>query len=414
MFEDKAVAIASGGEVTQGFGEVALRQQSETAASAVAERERAALQAKYIMAERRPRDVERFRLRLVADCKRPGFAEVAKYSRPVGGGNTAEGPSIRFVEAALRAYGNTSAEVSTVFDNERLRILRVTVIDYEVNTGYSIEIPVAKAVEKRGDNKGNPPTGRTVISSRINSAGHATYLVEATEDEVIVRQAALVSKAIRTQGLRILPGDIVEEAMGVVEATLQNPGEDRAKTIRTMIDAFAEQLNIGLEQLREWNEGRDLMTLNGKQIAELKKIGAAIREGHARWEDFMEAKDPAGSVEAAEAVKEARLAALRGNRVTTTTTAANVVNSGGGKPSGSAETEARTDQPATSAAGTESGAPASFATVEQVEQIKEILNKRGLDVAAFFKSCSITDSAKVPANMVDTLIAMAKAAKVSK
>lgn len=379
MEDNQALALASGGQVTQGFGEVALRGQAETASSAVAAREQAALQARYIMAMRQPRDIERFRSRILQDCQRYTFAEVAKYCRPVGGGKNAEGPSIRFAEAALRAYGNASAEVSTVFDNDKLRILRVVVVDYETNTGYATDIPVAKAVEKRGERDGKPPKGRTVISQRTNSYGDQTYLIEATEDELLVRQAALVSKAIRTQALRILPGDIVEEAMGQVERTLEaGPRNvDPKAAMRAMIDAFGT-IGVTVDDLRQWSGGRELAALSPRELSTLRKAYSGIKEGMATWADFMESKDPSGTADDAEKIKADKLAALRGTTVTQAKE--QVVNSGGGSPSGEEKVTTSTEQPAVVTTGTV-GAPApesKWITRDQVNLMVEAMAKRKL------------------------------------
>jgi hypothetical protein len=76
---DLMVRPANGAAITtQGFAETAIKPYSETAASAIAAREEAEIQARYIMALRRPRDTENFRVALLKECKRPGFAEKAE------------------------------------------------------------------------------------------------------------------------------------------------------------------------------------------------------------------------------------------------------------------------------------------------------------------------------------------------
>jgi hypothetical protein len=57
----------------------------ETAASAVATQARAMVEARFTIALARPRDVSQFRARLLKDCERPGFADVAIYQLPRGG-----------------------------------------------------------------------------------------------------------------------------------------------------------------------------------------------------------------------------------------------------------------------------------------------------------------------------------------
>ena len=78
---------------------------------------KATIQARYIVAMQRPRDIDDFRVRMLKHAKRPGFAALAEYAKPVGGGKV-RGMSIRFVEAALREYGNVIPEVVSVYDDD--------------------------------------------------------------------------------------------------------------------------------------------------------------------------------------------------------------------------------------------------------------------------------------------------------
>ena len=66
----------------------------ETAGTVLAAQAKAQIEARYIMAERHPRDLDIVRAKLIKECKRPGFAAVARYLKPIGRG--VEGPSIRF------------------------------------------------------------------------------------------------------------------------------------------------------------------------------------------------------------------------------------------------------------------------------------------------------------------------------
>src|SRR3954464_1839255 len=96
----------------------------ETSSSAIAAREKASVEARFIMAANRPRDFETSRRRLVDACKRPGFAAMARYSKPVGR-ERIEGLSIRFAEEARVLWGNMDVTVLLVFDDDMRRIYRV-------------------------------------------------------------------------------------------------------------------------------------------------------------------------------------------------------------------------------------------------------------------------------------------------
>lgn len=312
----------SGSElVRQEFGATEMQQVHETAAAAVAAREQAAVQARYIMAMQRPRNVEQFRKRLMDMCLKPEFAKKAEYAKPVGKKwNAAKGveeeqfiygPSIRFVEAALQAYGNVLPQTATVFDNPMARISRVSVTDLEANITYEAEVVIAKTVERKGFEKGKrgsgqwePPKGRVVISERVNSYGDPTYVVVATNDEIMSKQNALLSKALRTNALRLLPPDVVEEAIRLARQTVANKdAQDPDAAKREILDYFATQ---GVEPVDiEAYLGKSISKpLLPAEIARLRSIYKAVSSGETTWEEIMAAKEDSGSEELAKETRE--------------------------------------------------------------------------------------------------------------
>ena len=351
---------AIAGEVTrQEFGVQQIEKRAETASTAVAAREQAAVNALFIMAERHPRNIERFRLAMLDECKRPTFSAVARYGKPVGkekDRDTGEwvekkvhGPSIRFIESAIRNFRNLSPEVFTVFDSPDLRIVRVTVTDLESVIRYASEIQVEKHVERRGQKKGNTtvaPEGRDVVGERVNTYGDKVFIVRATEDEVLVKQNALVSKAIRTQAQRLLPGDIVEECMRMV-VTVQEAADksDPEASMRKILDAFHD-LNVEPTDLEAW-AGKPLDRLQPKQMQELREIYAAIRDGELDWDQVM-ANVTTGSTDDQKKAQADKLNALRKPPSNQPTTDAKA----GHKTTADAQSEAATKGPASSATGT--------------------------------------------------------------
>jgi hypothetical protein len=266
----------------------------DTAASAVAAQAKALVEARYIMAIRRPRDMDAVRQKMLKECARPSFAAVARYVKPIGGDRSKwpAGPSIRFAEAAVRHMTNITVETITVYDDREKRIVRVMVTDLEANVPYSQDVTIAKTIERRKKKDGD-----TVISTRTNSYGDTVYILEATDDDIANKQQALISKAIRTQGLRLVPGDIIDECMDQVLVTQnQQDAEDPDAARRKIIDAFATQ-GVTAEQLKEYL-GHQGATLSPKETSDLRALYAAIRDGEATWRDVMdkrEAKAPAAS-----------------------------------------------------------------------------------------------------------------------
>jgi hypothetical protein len=277
----------------------------DTAATAVAAQAKALVEARYIMALRRPRDMDVVRERMLKECARPSFAAVARYVKPIGKDKTKwpSGPSIRFAEAAVRNMGNVTVETMTVYDDREKRIVRVTVTDLEANVPYSQDVTITKTIERRQKKEGD-----TVVSTRTNSYGDTVYILEATDDDIVNKQQALISKAIRTQGLRLIPGDIVDECMEQVLVTQANSDAadpDIAK--RKLFDAFVQQ-GVRADQLKEYI-GHDASTLTPRELSELRALYAAIRDGEATWRDVMDQR--AAAVAAASEARTASLDAVR-------------------------------------------------------------------------------------------------------
>lgn len=275
-------APKAGETVRQEFGASQVARTGETAATAVAAQARAAIESRYVMALQRPRDIDLARVTLLKSCERPRFAEVARYLKPIGKG--VEGPSIRLAEEAARCMTNIAVEITTIYDDERRRIIRVSATDLEANLSQSTDVSIPKTVERNKIQDGD-----VVISQRKGSNGQTVYTRVATDDEILNTVNGLASKALRTNILRLVPADILEEAMEQVYATLANrsaadPDADRKR----MVDSFAG-LNIMPNRLKEYL-GHDLDVTTPAEILILRGIYTAIKDGEATWAEVMDNK----------------------------------------------------------------------------------------------------------------------------
>lgn len=265
-----------------------LDTQHETAVAAASSQAKAATEARYLVALHRPRNLETVRVRLLDSCRRPGFAATAKYSKPIGGGRVI-GASIRFAEEAARCLTNLLIETPTRFDSAEKRVVSVLVTDLESNLSYAGDITLDKVVERKTLRKGQVP-----LSQRVNSQGEVTYLVEATEDELLTKQGAAVSKHIRNGVLRVLPSDILEEALAQVDATLRNEdARDPAEARRKIVDAFYG-LGVSPDQLAEYL-GHAIEQMQPAKVMELRTIYAALKDGETTWAAVMEMRDGNGN-----------------------------------------------------------------------------------------------------------------------
>ena len=266
----------------------------DPAAFAAAEAAKARIQAGYIMAKWDPRNIDQARDRILRACRRPAFAEKAEYSKPVGK-SYIKGPSIRLAETALREWGNVLTETQVVYEDDLIRRVKVFCTDLETNMTFSKEIQVGKTVERK-----KPAPDREIVGERTNTQGEKVYVVRATEDELANKEAAQVSKAIRNEDLRLIPTDIIEDALDAARATLRTrDAQDPDAAKKKLLDAFSA-IGVKPRDIQEFL-GHPTDQLQPAELEELRTMYAAIRDGEAKWSDFMAAKDKQGGAETAQA-----------------------------------------------------------------------------------------------------------------
>jgi len=265
-------------------GSTATLAATETASAYVAAQAKAVVEARYIMALQRPRQWDQVRQDMLRECRRPSFAnnKSAYYRKPIGDG--VEGLGIRFVEVALRCMTNVLVETTMIFEDEAKEIHRVSVTDLESNLTYPLDVRVTKTVERS-----KPSDDGSYISVRKNSYGRNVYTVPATDDDLLNKRAAQISKAIRTLGLRIIPGDLQDEAEAIIKAIrLDEAARDPDTERKRIADAFGE-IGVKAADLTEYL-GHSLDTCSPAELVNLRGIYGAIRDGELSWKSVMENK----------------------------------------------------------------------------------------------------------------------------
>jgi len=264
----------------------------ETASTAIAAQAKAMVESRYIMAMRNPRNWDQVRLDLVKECRRPSFAnnKSAYYVKPIGQG--VEGLGIRFVEVALRCMKNVLVETTMIFEDEGKEVHRVSVTDLEANITYPLDVRVSKTVERS-----KPMDDGSFISMRLNSYKKPVYTVPANDDDLLNKRGALISKAIRTIGLRIIPGDMCDEAEEIIKAIrLDKAAKDPDSERKKIIDAF-DGIGVSAMDLAEYL-GHGIEKCSPAQIVNLRGIYGAIKDGEATLATVMENKASQGPGEA--------------------------------------------------------------------------------------------------------------------
>lgn len=253
----------------------------ETASTAVAAQAKAMIESRYIMAMRNPRNMDLVRQELLRECRRPAFAnnKSALYNKPIGRG--VEGLGIRFVEVALRCMRNVLSESTMLYADDEREIHRVTVTDLETNTTWPMDIAVNKTVERS-----RPAEDGSYISVRKNSSGRDVYTVPANDDDLLNKRLALISKALRTAGLRIIPGDLQDEAEEIIrsvrlDSAARDPGAERKR----ITDAFGE-MGVNAADLTEYL-GHPIAACTPPELVDLRGLYGALRDGEATWATVM-------------------------------------------------------------------------------------------------------------------------------
>lgn len=238
---------------------------------------------RYEVARDTPRNWQKVRELMLAECGRPAFAEAARYVLPRGRIDV-EGFSIRFAEMAIRRAGNIEMECDIVHDDAGQRVLRIRAIDLETNASFPAVAVIQKTVERKKLRK-----GQQAISERANSSGIMVFTVRADEGELLMKQQAHLSKALRTAGLRLIPGDILDECETKLRQTIASiDAQDPQAQARRLFDSFG-QMGVGKADLKRF---LGHATATAEDMDKLRGVYTAMREG-VTWAEI---QDQAGVV----------------------------------------------------------------------------------------------------------------------
>ena len=273
-------------------GALAIPQQAELATSQVAEMARAQIESQFAIAIRRPRNEDSAREKLLKDCQRPSFCAEeggAIYRLPFKNdtGKPVEGLSIRFAEAAARAWGNLLVRSQVIFDDGKRRNVHITGTDLETNTTIEAEVLVDLVVLRK-----YPDDTRELLGVRTNSKGQQNYIYPADERESAQLTASATSKGLRGVILRLIPGWLQDECIDEIYATMATKdAEDPDAARHKLLDAFAD-VGVTAEQVAQY-VGHGLGSLVPAELKDLRALYVAIRDGETTWQAVLASKGQA-------------------------------------------------------------------------------------------------------------------------
>lgn len=279
----------------KGLGTEAERS-AELAQAAAASAEKTFIESAYVMAIKFPRDEAFAEERINNICQDYDFAIRALYKKPVSSKKNekgewekvcVEGLSIRFAEEMIRLWGNVWLKTGVKSDDAHRRVVNITVTDLEARLVAQEDILVEKKVERRNSKD------RQIIDERVNSNGDRVFVVVATEDEVLIKQKALESKARRDLILDLIPASIRARVQALILETIKAGIKKNPQAAKkTIVEVFAE-LKITVQQLEKYL-GCEIFKATPEQIADLRSVWTAIKDGQAKWEDFENKKTKPG------------------------------------------------------------------------------------------------------------------------
>ena len=226
-------------------------------------------QGKLVIAKRFPRDEVEAYAKAMEACQRPTMAAKAFYSFPRGG-QTVEGPTIRFAEELARCWGNIDYGIKELSQDDGKSEMQAYAWDLETN---------AQSVQ----NFTNP-------HQREQGKKMVTLI---SQRDIYENNANMATRRLRSRILAILPSWFVEDAIEECKKTLagrnDTPLIDRVKK---MVVAFAK-MGVTQEQI-EKRLKKKIETMNAEDFVEYTGIYNAIKQGESKIAEWFES-DPIAS-----------------------------------------------------------------------------------------------------------------------
>ena len=220
-------------------------------------------QGKLVIAKRFPRNEVDAYAKAMEACQRPTMAAKAFYSFPRGG-QTVEGPTIRFAEELARCWGNIDYGIKELSQDDGKSEMQAYAWDLETN---------AQSVQ----NFTNP-----------HQREQGKKMVKLTSQrDIYENNANMATRRLRSRILAILPSWFVEDAIEECKKTLagrnDTPLIDRVKK---MVVAFAK-IGVTQEQI-ERRLKKKIDTMNADDLVEYTGIFNAIKQGESKIADWFE------------------------------------------------------------------------------------------------------------------------------
>ena len=228
-------------------------------------------QGKLVIAKRFPRDEVQSYAKAMEACQRPTMAAKAFYSFPRGG-QTVEGPTIRFAEELARCWGSIDYGIKELSQDDGKSEMQAYAWDLETN---------AQSVQ----NFTNPhqrEQGKKMVTLT-------------SQRDIYENNANMATRRLRSRILAILPAWFVEDAIAECKKTLAGQNDtpliDRVKK---MVVQFAK-LGVTQEMI-EKRLKRKIDTMTSDDFVEYVGIYNAVKGGESKIADWFDAQKEANDL----------------------------------------------------------------------------------------------------------------------
>ncbi len=220
-------------------------------------------QGKLVIAKRFPRNEVTAYAKAMEACQRPTMAMKAFYSFPRGG-QTVEGPTIRFAEELARCWGNIDYGIKELSQDDGKSEMQAYAWDLETN---------AQSVQ----NFTNPHQREQ----------NRKMVALTSQRDIYENNANMATRRLRSRILAILPSWFVEDAIAECKKTLAGGNElPLVDRVKKMVMQFAK-LGVTQEQL-ERRLKRKIDTMNADDFTQFIGIYNAIKQGESKIVDWFD------------------------------------------------------------------------------------------------------------------------------
>ena len=234
-------------------------------------------QGKLVIAKRFPRDEVQSYAKAMEACQRPTMAAKAFYSFPRGG-QTVEGPTIRFAEELARCWGNIDYGIKELSQDDGKSEMQAYAWDLETNA-QSVQNFTNPHKREKTDKRTNTVVMETLTGQR----------------DIYENNANMATRRLRSRILAILPAWFVEDAIAECKKTLAGQNDtpliDRVKK---MVVQFAK-LGVTQEMI-EKRLKRKVDTMTSDDFVEYVGIYNAVKGGESKIADWFDARKEASDL----------------------------------------------------------------------------------------------------------------------